>query len=99
MIWRRKLPVVLFAAYLGFFSLVALVHAYGQDELVDSHGCVIGAWVQHANATDPSAAPPIPLPGLLGLLESSSDTTLYKALPSATSRGPPSTLYSLPLTT
>jgi hypothetical protein len=76
--------------YLGLFSGFALLHAYGQGELVDPHGCVIGAWVQHANATDPSAAPPVPLQCLLGFLESSSDTTLHKALPSATSRGPPS---------
>ncbi len=76
--------------YLGLFSGFALLHAYGQGELVDPHGCVIGAWVQHANATDPSAAPPAPLPCLLGFLDTFSDATLYKALPSAASRGPPS---------
>ncbi|MEW6681875.1 MAG: hypothetical protein AB1451_03000 [Nitrospirota bacterium] len=76
--------------YLGLFSGFALLHAYGQDELADAHGCVIGAWVQHANATDPSTAPPVPLPCFLGLLETASNTALLKALPSATSRGPPS---------
>lgn len=76
--------------YLGLFSGFALLHAYAQDELADPHGCVIGAWVHHANATDPSAAAPIPVPCILGLLEASSDTTLAKALPSAASRGPPS---------
>jgi hypothetical protein len=67
--------------YLGLFSGFALLHAYGQDELADAHGCVIGAWVQHANATDPSAGPPVPLPCLLGFLETASDATLHKALP------------------
>jgi hypothetical protein len=76
--------------YLVLFSGFALLHAYGQDELADPHGCVIGAWVQHANASDPSAAPLAPLPCLVGFLEASSHTTLHKALPSATSRGPPS---------
>lgn len=90
-----KRPVLVSAVwglvlYLGLFSGFALLHAYGQGELVDPHGCVIGAWVQHANATDPSAAPPVPLQCLLGLLEPSSDITLHKALPSAASRGPPS---------
>lgn len=76
--------------YLGLFPGFALLHAYSQDELADPHGCVIGAWVQHANATDPLAAPPVLLPCLIGFVETSSDTTLHKALPSATSRGPPS---------
>lgn len=75
--------------YLGVFSGFALLHAYAQDELTDADGCVIGAWVQHANATDPSDVPPAHLPSLLGFLETSSDATLPKALPSAASRGPP----------
>jgi hypothetical protein len=75
--------------YLALFSGFALLHAYAQDELTDPHGCVIGAWVQHANAADPSATPPVHLPHLLGCLEAASDTTLQKALPSAASRGPP----------
>jgi hypothetical protein len=76
--------------YLTLFSGVALLHAYAEDELVDPHGCVIGAWVQQANAPDSSQSPLAPLPCLVGFLEFSSDTTIPKAFSSATSRGPPS---------
>ena len=37
-----------FILYLILFSSFALFHAYAQDELIDSHGCQIGQWVQHA---------------------------------------------------
>jgi len=33
--------------YLSLFSAFALYHAYANDELIDSHGCQIGEWVQH----------------------------------------------------
>jgi len=34
--------------YLSLFSAFALYHAYANNELVDTHGCQIGEWVQHA---------------------------------------------------
>jgi hypothetical protein len=76
--------------YLTLFSGFALLHAYAEGELVDAHGCVIGAWVQQANAPDSSESPLAQQPCLLGFLEPSSDITLSKAPSSATSRGPPS---------
>lgn len=75
--------------YLTLFSSFALLHAYAEDELIDTHGCVIGAWVQQANAPDSSEWPLAPLPCLVGFLDLPSDTRLAKALPSAASRGPP----------
>jgi len=42
--------------YLLLFSGFALFHAYSEDELVDPHGCVIGAWVQHGQASVPFLA-------------------------------------------
>jgi hypothetical protein len=35
------------ALYLLIFSTFALYHAYANDELINSHGCQIGEWVQH----------------------------------------------------
>jgi len=37
--------------YLLLFSTFALYHAYAENELIDSHGCQIGEWVQHAQVT------------------------------------------------
>jgi hypothetical protein len=78
------------AIYLFLFSWAALVHAYAQDELVDAHGCVIGVWVQHANATDGAAHPLAPLFCLGELIQPSSDVAFPKTVLSLTSRGPPS---------
>jgi hypothetical protein len=78
------------AAYLFLFSWAALVHAYAQDELVDAHGCLIGVWVQHANATDGAAHPLAPLFCLGELIQPSSDVAFPKTVLSLTSRGPPS---------
>lgn len=75
--------------YLALFSGFALLHAYAENELVDAHGCLIGAWVQQANAPDASESPQVPQSCLVGFLESSSDITLSKARSRATSRGPP----------
>lgn len=76
--------------YLTLFSSLALLHAYAEGELVDAHGCLIGAWVQQANAPDDSESPQVPQSCLVGFLELPSDITPSKALSSATSRGPPS---------
>lgn len=75
--------------YLAFFSGFALLHAYAQDELIDPHGCLIGAWVQHANATGASAPPLASLVCVEGFREA-----VPAAIPQAvafghTSRGPP----------
>lgn len=75
--------------YLTLFSSFALLHAYAENELVDTHGCLIGAWVQQANAPDSSESPLAPLSCLVGFLEFASDITIPKALLSVTSRGPP----------
>jgi hypothetical protein len=37
--------------YLLLFSTFALYHAYAENELIDSHGCQIGQWVQHTQVT------------------------------------------------
>ncbi len=42
--------------YLLLFSGFALFHAYSEDELVDPHGCAIGTWVQHSQASIPFLA-------------------------------------------
>jgi hypothetical protein len=42
--------------YLFLFSGFALFHAYSEDELIDSHGCTIGLWVQHSQASLPFLA-------------------------------------------
>ncbi len=38
-------------AYLLIFSIFALNHAYAENELLDTHGCAVGEWVQHGHAT------------------------------------------------
>lgn len=75
--------------YLALFSGFALFHAYAQNELTDPHGCLIGTWVQHANATD---APAPPLAALVCLSEFL--PSIHDAIPQApvlgyASRGPP----------
>ncbi len=77
------------AAYLLLFSLAALVHAYSQGELVDAHGCVIGAWVQHANATDASAPSLGTFVCLNEFLPSTHETIPLTIVLGGTSRGPP----------
>jgi hypothetical protein len=77
------------ALYLALFSGVALQHAYAQDELADPHGCPIGAWVQHANATESSAPPLATLIGLSEFLPSIHDAIPASAVLVAASRGPP----------
>jgi hypothetical protein len=77
------------AAYLLLFSSTALVHAYAQDELTDPHGCPIGAWVQHANATGSSAPPLATLIGLGEFLPSTHDAIHESAVLVVASRGPP----------
>jgi hypothetical protein len=42
--------------YLLLFSGFALFHAYSEEELVDPHGCTIGLWVQHGQASLPFLA-------------------------------------------
>lgn len=42
--------------YLFLFSGFALYHAYSEDELIDSHGCAIGLWVQHGQGSLPFLA-------------------------------------------
>jgi hypothetical protein len=75
--------------YLGLFSGFALIHAYAEDELTDPHGCPIGAWVQHANATESAAPPLATLIGLSEFLPSIHDAIPESAVLVATSRGPP----------
>jgi hypothetical protein len=77
------------ATYLLLFSSTALVHAYAQDELTDPHGCPIGAWVQHANATESSAPPPATLVGLSEFLPSTHEVITESAVLVVASRGPP----------
>lgn len=77
------------AAYLFLFSWAALVHAYAQDELVDAHGCVIGAWVQHASATDAAAPSLATLVCLDDFLQSARDTIPHATVLGHASRGPP----------
>ena len=85
----RSVSAIALAAYLLLFSSAALVHAYAQNELVDAHGCVIGAWVQHASATDP-VAPVLAAPECLGeFFQSTHDAILQAAVLAYASRGPP----------
>ncbi|MBN4050037.1 hypothetical protein JYT17_00285 [Nitrospira defluvii] len=37
--------------YFLVFSCFALYHAYSENEILDSHECAIGLWVQHGQAT------------------------------------------------
>ncbi len=37
--------------YLLLFSSFALFHAYSENEILDSHECAIGFWVQHSHVT------------------------------------------------
>ncbi|HET8761282.1 MAG TPA: hypothetical protein VFN94_09445 [Nitrospiria bacterium] len=85
----RSLFWTALAAYLLLFSSAALVHAYAQDELTDPHGCSIGAWVQHANATGASAPPLATLIGLSEFLPATHDTITESAVFVVASRGPP----------
>lgn len=76
--------------YLALFSGFALFHAYAQNELTDPHGCLIGTWVQHANA---AAASTPPLATFVCLDEFLPST--HEAIPQApvldhAARGPPS---------
>jgi hypothetical protein len=48
--WFVRLTLGL-TLYLLLFSAFALYHAYANNELIDSHGCQIGEWVQHAQIT------------------------------------------------
>jgi hypothetical protein len=85
----RSLVATALATYLLLFSSVALVHAYAQDELADTHGCVIGAWVQHASATDAATAPLATLVLFSEFLPSGHDTVPQSAAFGRASRGPP----------
>lgn len=75
--------------YLALFSSVALLHAYAQDELTDAHGCAIGAWVQHATATEASAPLLAALVCLNQLLFPAHDVDPYDTALDHASRGPP----------
>ena len=75
--------------YLLLFSSIALVHAYAQDELVDAHGCVIGAWVQHASATDASTPPLATLVCLNEFFPATHDAIPEAPLFGHAPRGPP----------
>jgi hypothetical protein len=77
------------AVYVLLFSSIALVHAYAQDEITDTHGCVIGAWVQHANATDASAPSLGTFVCLNEFLPSTHETISPTIVLGSTSRGPP----------
>jgi hypothetical protein len=44
----RSLVTLGFVLYLSCFSAFAIYHVYAENELVDTHGCQIGEWVQHA---------------------------------------------------
>lgn len=35
--------------YVLLFSVLALFHAYANDELSNAHGCPIGLWIQHGH--------------------------------------------------
>lgn len=85
----RSSAAIALAAYLLVFSSAALVHAYSQDELADPHGCVIGAWVQHANAADASAPPLASLVCLSEFLQSAHDVVPQDTVLGHASRGPP----------
>ncbi|MFQ5580334.1 MAG: hypothetical protein ACE5FZ_06955 [Nitrospiria bacterium] len=37
--------------YLLLFSSFALFHAYSENEILDSHECAIGFWVQNSHVT------------------------------------------------
>jgi len=76
--------------YLALFSGFALFHAYAQNELTDPHGCLIGTWVQHANATDASAPPLATLVCRNELLPSIHDTIPQAPVLGHAARGPPS---------
>lgn len=83
------------ALYLTFFSGFALFHAYAQNELTDPHGCLIGTWVQHANA-DASSAPALAaLVCLNEYLPSPHHTISQAPVLSHAARGPPSSASSL----
>lgn len=51
MMLRNRTALVRFTLgltlYLLLFSAFALYHTYANDELINSHGCQIGEWVQH----------------------------------------------------
>ena len=47
----RSLVTLGLVVYLSCFSAFALYHVYAENELTDTHGCQIGEWVQHAQAT------------------------------------------------
>lgn len=57
---KNRRSLFLFTAalvvYLLLFSGFALFHAYSEDELIDPHGCAIGLWVQHGQASLPFLA-------------------------------------------
>ncbi len=89
-----KRPIVITAVwglvlYLALFSGFALQHAYAQDELTDPHGCSIGAWVQHANATGATAPPLATLVGPSEFIPATHDTITESAVLVVASRGPP----------
>ncbi|MFQ5950301.1 MAG: hypothetical protein ACE5J1_06415 [Nitrospiria bacterium] len=51
---KRLIPSLLatgLVVYLLLFSSFALFHAYSENEIIDSHECAIGFWVQHGQAT------------------------------------------------
>lgn len=47
--WTRSLFGIFLIIYILFFSGFALYHAYSENELIDSHGCPIGIYVQHGD--------------------------------------------------
>jgi len=75
--------------YLALFSGFALVHAYAEDELTDTHGCLIGAWVQHTTATDASSPSLAPFVCLSEFLPSTQDIVAQAPVLGQSSRGPP----------
>jgi hypothetical protein len=85
----HNISAFVLAIYLAVFSSAALVHAYAQDELTDTHGCLIGAWVQHADATDSVVPPLAPLACLGGFIRSSFDVLPHTTALGLASRGPP----------
>ncbi len=47
--WIRSLIGTFLVIYILLFSGFALYHAYSEDELIDSHGCAIGIYIQHGD--------------------------------------------------
>ena len=85
----QSVLAITLAAYLFLFSWAALVHAYAQGELVDAHGCVIGAWVQHASATDPVVPALAPDVVFVNLARPSCDLVRTPSVFVVALRGPP----------